>query len=348
MRNARRVILCLGLALAASEPLAALATPAAAFAAQPQVYVVRPGDTLWGIAAHFLKNPWDWPLLWRRNPAIHNPNLIYPGDRIVLRYDAAGVPQLQVIQLRPKMTVSPIPSYHTGVMLPFLGSPGLIANRSDYERLPYIAAAADSDTIFSNGNRLYVKQLGNLAPGTLLRVVRAGPQLVRPSDRKPLGHALMDLGTAKVLHDGALAEIEITNAREEITLGDRLVPETPVPEPHFFPSSPAHPVQGHIVGSLSNFPEMMVGQVVVVDQGSDAGLVPGNVLQIDGPESVTRDAVTGARLTLPGRDIGSLMLFRVLPEVSFAVITVAERGIRVGDALRSPPPGAPKVLGIAP
>jgi len=51
---------------------------------------------------------------------------------------------------------------------------------------------------------------------------------------------------------------------------------------------------------------------------------------------------------LPGRDIGSLMLFRVFPEVSFAVVTVAKRGIQVGDALRNPPPTAPKVLGIAP
>ncbi|MGC9238244.1 MAG: LysM peptidoglycan-binding domain-containing protein [Acidithiobacillus sp.] len=348
MRNAPRVVLSLGLALAAMEPLAASATPAVASAARSEVYVVRPGDTLWGIAAHFLKNPWDWPLLWRRNPAIRNPNLIYPGDRIVLSYDAAGQPHLQVIQLQPKMQVGPIPSYNTGVMMPFLGSPGLIASRSDYERLPYIAAADDSDTIFSNGDRLYVKQLGDLAPGTMLRVVRAGPTLTRPGETKSLGHALMDLGSAKVLRAGSLAEIEITNAREEISLGDRLVPEEPEPSPHFFPSSPTHPVQGHIIGSLSNFPEMMVGQVVVVDRGSAAGLVPGNVLQIDGPENASRDAVTGERLTLPGRDIGSLMLFRVFPEVSFAVVTVAKRGIQVGDALRNPPPTAPKVLGIAP
>jgi len=347
MRNARRVVLSLSLALASLAPLAVSAMPAAA-PAQPEVYVVRPGDTLWGIAAHFLRNPWDWPALWRQNPGIRNPNRIYPGDRIVLRYDAAGVPHLQVIQLQPKMQVGPIPSYHTGVLMPFLGSPGIIANRRDYERLPYIAAADDSDTIFSAGDRLYVRNLGNLAPGTLLRVVRAGPALTRPGTQKSLGHALLDLGSAKVLRAGSLAEIEITNARQEITLGDRLVPEEPAASPHFFPSSPAQPVQGHIVGSLSNFPEMMVGQLVVVDRGSNAGLVPGNVLQIYGPEQVGRDAETGTKLSLPGRDIGSLMLFRVFPEVSFAVITVAKRGIRVGDALRNPPSAAPEVLGIAP
>ena len=71
---------------AAAQPVAEQGIPVAELAPNaPDHYVVKRGDTLWGIAGVYLRRPWSWPQLWGMNKqAIANPHLIYPGQTLYL------------------------------------------------------------------------------------------------------------------------------------------------------------------------------------------------------------------------------------------------------------------------
>jgi len=58
-------------------------TPEEPASASNQIYTIRSGDTMWDICKIVVDNPWYWPKLWSLNRYILNPNLIFPGNRLV-------------------------------------------------------------------------------------------------------------------------------------------------------------------------------------------------------------------------------------------------------------------------
>ncbi|MFI5303249.1 MAG: LysM peptidoglycan-binding domain-containing protein [Nitrospiria bacterium] len=47
-------------------------------------YIVKKGDTLWGITSSNYNDPFLWPKLWGKNPTLPHPDKIYPGMKIFL------------------------------------------------------------------------------------------------------------------------------------------------------------------------------------------------------------------------------------------------------------------------
>jgi len=65
----------------AEEP----ATPAPAPAVEEHpAYIIKQGDTLWDISNTFFKDPFLWPFIWKANPSITNPDLIFAGNKLVI------------------------------------------------------------------------------------------------------------------------------------------------------------------------------------------------------------------------------------------------------------------------
>src|SRR5438270_925640 len=134
----------------------------------PMHYTVKRGDTLWGIATMYLKDPWLWPEVWIINPQIPNPHLIYPGDTLALAFGADGRPQIRVEQagaarleprLRSTALDNAIPTIPYSVIAAFLSRPTVMSSEQ-ISHAPYVLAFRDRHE--EAGNVLAVDQAGDV------------------------------------------------------------------------------------------------------------------------------------------------------------------------------------------
>jgi hypothetical protein len=69
---------------AGSGPVARQSTATASAKPSPRDYVIRPGDTLSGIAQKLCGAAGDWAEVWHANPHITDPDLIYAGYQLTV------------------------------------------------------------------------------------------------------------------------------------------------------------------------------------------------------------------------------------------------------------------------
>src|SRR5271163_1309935 len=151
----------------------------------PDSYVVKRGDTLWGIAKVFLRDPWFWPEIWQVNPQVHNPHLIYPGDTLRLVY-IDGRPQIVLqrgdgVRVLPRVRSQPLEAAVTTIpyetVQAFMSKPSLLA-QEQIKTAPYVLATRDLHVAMADGDTLYARGFTSPAQlGTHYNVVHVGDAL---------------------------------------------------------------------------------------------------------------------------------------------------------------------------
>jgi len=256
-------------------------------AGHPDRYVVVKGDTLWGIAGKFLKDPWLWPKVWQMNrDEIKNPHWIYPGDVVVLD-TSNGETRLRLLRetvtLQPgvreePLEKEPIPTIAPNVIAPFLSQP-LVIEEGQLADAPTIIAAQENRVALSPGVRIYVSKIDE-GEGALWNIYRPGKALVDPDTGKTLGIEAVYLGDARVRKYGEPASADIVRAKEESFTKDKLVAAPETLQANFVPRAPDNDIKGRIISIYGGVAEAGRSAIVTLNRGAVDGLEEGHVLAI--------------------------------------------------------------------
>lgn len=328
------------------------AAPAPFKAEVPEQYRVKKGDTLWDIAALFLREPWRWPEIWRRNPQIDNPHLIYPGDLIRLEY-VDGQPRLaldrgraparrdgRTLKLTPEIRETQharaIPALPLAQVNYFL-SRSLAIDGVALDAAPQVLAAEQQHVLATAGDDVYAR--GDFADAAgFYGIYRQGDQYIDPVTKEVLGIRAQDIGAGEVTAVSAdVATLRVTRAAQEIKPGDLLLPtEERRMDSTFYPNAPAAEIEGRMIAVEGAVQYGGHLDVVALNRGERDGLEVGNMLVVYQPGERLRDSPRGEAAELPAERAGLLMVFRTFEKMSYGLVLEANRPLAVGDLVRNP------------
>lgn len=287
----------------------------------PERYTVKQGDTLWGISGKYLYSPWQWGRLWDANrDQIHNPDLIYPDQVLVLRH-VDGEPRLgleqtdgiPVVKMSPDKEVSGygIPAIDVNFYRIFMRHPQIVS-RKETAAAPRLLSGPEGRLLYTKGTRVYTKGLKE--PGRYL-TYRINKNITDPDTGKFLGQEVAFSGIVRSLDytDSVLEQrskqagerpkdneyhtrthplitplrtpsiqpLVVETAISEIQQGDYLM-KMPEDTDRFnmMPHEPSRPVQAKIVSVFEGTRIAGQFQTITIDKGEADGLDKGTVLSL--------------------------------------------------------------------
>jgi LysM domain len=335
-----------------------------------QIYKVQKGDTLWAISQTYLGTPWIWPSVWKENESeIANPHRIFPGELIWIsegmmrkltpeeaarlaaaagaspaETPAAPAPESapQARRATPPEEADPFASLDAAevaedvkVEVPTLQGISFVTDE-DLKASGAVMGNHEENYWSVQGQRTIVSVgEGKGHVGDAFTVFRVRSELRHPETRELLGYFVQVLGKAEITQ--LLPEtswVRITESWAEIQPGDRVVPFVEEPDA-ITEVRVGQPVRGEIVAFEPYRLRVGDRDFVVLDQGTQNGVVPGRRLQVFRAGRPVRDPLSSQMMMVPDDVVGEVFVVKASEKTSLALVTRSERELIVGDSFRN-------------
>lgn len=303
-------------------------------------YTVKKGDTLWNISSKEVSDPFLWPKIWKENPQIKNPDLIYPGqtiripEKLMPTVSSPPLPPLReerVLPLPRAAEVKPQPTARkeeTGKRIETVEKEYLVDGNTLMSS-GYIAEVIESSgevmgspsqrTALGKDDFVYIRTARPVKAGDKFYVIRSLGEVSHPETNIKMGYLIDVLGIAEVVGmESGEVKAKIVASFDAILTGD-LLTDFYVVEPPFLVDTPRMPdVGGFIVATKKMRILNGMLNVVYIDKGRGDGLEVGDVLG-----TLSRD-----QYTIPN---GSLQVISMRDKTATAIIRKSHKEVLVED-----------------
>jgi len=318
-------------------------------------YVVKEGDTLWDLSNRFLAKPWYWKEIWKENPNISNPDLIYPNDVITVEkidgkdyLTVSRNSSLNEYQLDDTMTTVKVNDSDRIEVLPDsiplvsrdkiknYYSNNIITSVNDAGKSGYILKTSNGALISGQGDEVYVVY-DNIRPGQIFDIYS---QMKEYKDNDlVLGYEIVKIGEGLVtaVSDKNVGLMKILSTQSGIRAKYKIMEKHKEDSSNLFPSKPIDEVDGSIISVGDNLNNAGIYDVVLINRGYNSNLEVGNILAVKDKDAVVENPTKkDDNLVLPSQSIGLVMLYKVYDNLSYGLIVRAKAPIKKGYQLTNP------------
>jgi LysM repeat protein len=325
--------------------LALVVMPCFVFAAQeePTIYVIKQGDTLWGLSERFIKDPNYWPNMWSKNGQVTNPHFIYPGQKLRIFPDrlefvpkeaaaaASPVQQQSVMNAEKLPLVAPEKTYTV------YGTAGFLAE-NDFK--PYgMVIGSQHDRLITGVDDIVYTDIGSglhAGGGDKFSIFQKEALVSHPLSNEKMGYKMLPLGTLQLTDvEQKSSRAIVTKSFKEITPGSYLLPYKENRRHEIALKNSGRDLRGYILESYSGASVIAAGDGVYIDLGSSQGAEVGNMLYIVRDVTIDQKYVQGRIEKLPQELLGALVVIETGSKSATALIVKSIDAIYKGDRIVS-------------
>lgn len=328
--------------------LALLAFPSLLIAAQqqePTVYIIKQGDTLWGLSDRFIKDPYYWPNMWSKNEQITNPHFIYPGQKVRifpdhLEFIPKDKEQAGALKSQKSATASAVETIQDVVAeksYTLYGTEGFLAERGFK---PYgVVIGGQNNRIITGLDDILYTDIGSelqASSGDKFSIFLKDEAIKHPVNNEDMGNRIIPLGTLQLTDvEQKSSRAIVTKSTREISPGSYLLPYRDNHRREISLKNSDKELKGYIVESRSGISIIAAGDVVYIDLGSSQGAEVGNMLYIVRDVTINQKYVQGKIDKLPQELLGALVILETGKKTSTALIVKSIETIYKGDRVVS-------------
>jgi LysM repeat protein len=303
---------------------------------EPTIYVIKRGDTLWGLSQRFLNDPSYWPDMWSKNAQITNPHLIYPGQKVRVFPDRLEFLPREEAKTATKAAES-APDVAEEKSFTIRGSEGFLLE-TDSPPFGSVIATHNDRVILGVDDIVYtdIGSSNGVKGGETFAIFSNEGPVSHPVTNEIMGKKIIPLGTLQLTDvEQKASRAIITKNYKEISPGSYLIPyrndsirEVPL-------RMTTRELRGYIIESQSGAQGISAGDIVYIDLGSSRGAEKGNMLYIVRDVTVDRSVSQGKIERLPQELLGALVILETGRKTAMALVVKSIDAIYIGDKIIS-------------